>query len=425
MLKSILRLTINFGIKLTDGQKQAYDLAHEDGTKELVLCWSRQSGKSVLAEILLIEYLYKPNTTNVYISPTYQLGRKIHKEIIRLLTPTGIISKSNSSTLTIDTVLGSSLQFFTAQSPQAIRGTTCNGILICDEAAYYPRVLPNGEDIWANVIYPITKARHPLKVLISTPMGKSGFFWEHYCQGLSGNEDGIKSIKRTIYDDSLVSNEEIEAIKRQLPELSFRQEFLCEFVDDALTFFRGFDKCVGDVIPTNRCWIGADMSADGSDATVVTTIYDNGAVKQDVISGNTENKCKEIARIIDGAQGLVAAQIEINGVGAPMYDIIRKYCRRRNHLRPFTTTNASKEEIVSDLAVAIEGGKITFDDKGLYKELSTFVVKVSKSAKLTFAASGNNHDDRVMSLAIAYNTMQKHKLPASLAFTPSSLNIIR
>jgi len=425
--KSVLILEVTFDIKLTDGQKQAYAAAHDPATKKLVLAYSRQSGKSVLAEILLMESLFRPNVTSVYISPTYQLGRKVFREILKMLQPTGLVKRSNSANLTIDTVLESQLLFFTVQSPNSIRGVTCSGILVMDECAYYPRRLPNGEEIYSNVIFPITKAHNPLVVMISTPRGKSGFFYEMFVKGLTDNEDGIKSIKRTIYDDSLVSPEQIETIKRQLPELSFRQEFLCEFVDDAITFFRGFDRCFGDVITTNRSWIGVDLSADGTDATVVTTMYDNGCATQEVIAGNTETKCKEIARLIDTASGLVAAQIEINGIGAPMYDIIRKYCKRKNHIRPFTTSNASKEDIISDLAVAIEGGKITFDkrNKGLYQELSTFVVKVSKTAKLTFGAIEGMHDDRVMSLAIAYNTMRKNKLPASLAFTPSQLNIIR
>ena len=54
-------MKVNFKIKLTNGQEEAYRLAHEKDTKQLVLVWSRQSGKSVFAEIMLIENLLKKN----------------------------------------------------------------------------------------------------------------------------------------------------------------------------------------------------------------------------------------------------------------------------------------------------------------------------------------------------------------------------
>jgi len=193
-------MKVNFKIKLTNGQQEAYKLAHEKDTKQLVLVWSRQSGKSVFAEIMLIENLLKKNKFSAYISPTFQLGRKVYKEIVNLLDGKGIIKKANSSTLTIETITNSTLQFYSVESYTAIRGTTVNGVLICDEAAYYPDILPNGENIWGNVIMPITKARQPLTILISTPCGKQGFFYDFYLRALNG-EDGIKYLERTKYDD--------------------------------------------------------------------------------------------------------------------------------------------------------------------------------------------------------------------------------
>ena len=123
-------MEVQFNIKLTEGQKQAYDLLHRDDIQYLVLRWSRQCGKTILCECLLMEYLFKPNTFNVYISPTFQLGRKVYAEIIKMLEPTGIIKKANSSTLTIETTYNSTLQFFSIDGYVGIRGTTCDLSLI-------------------------------------------------------------------------------------------------------------------------------------------------------------------------------------------------------------------------------------------------------------------------------------------------------
>ena len=78
-------MEVRFDIKMTEGQKSAWKLCHDKKNKIVVLCYSRQCGKSVLCEILLCEYLFKKNTFNAYISPTFQLGRKVYNEIMQLL----------------------------------------------------------------------------------------------------------------------------------------------------------------------------------------------------------------------------------------------------------------------------------------------------------------------------------------------------
>lgn len=394
-------MKVNFKIKLTNGQEEAYRLAHEKDTKQLVLVWSRQSGKSVFAEIMLIENLLKKNKFSAYISPTFQLGRKVYKEIVNLLDGKGIIKKANSSTLTIETITNSTLQFYSVESYTAIRGTTVNGVLICDEAAYYPDVLPNGENIWGNVIMPITKARQPLTILISTPCGKQGFFYDFYLRALNG-EDGIKYLERTIYDDNLVDKEQIEEIKRSIPPKAFEQEFMCKFLDSSLTFFQGFENCFVKDMQYNgtKEWVGVDLSGDGTDETIVTKVNDNNQVIQYKIEGTLDQKYRKIADIINQTNP-VASYIENNGLGAPMINEIKKLVKRKSNIYEWNTSNSSKEEIISYLAVKVANKELYFNDSELYSQFGTFICKISKTKKLTFAAQEGKKDDRVMSLAIA------------------------
>lgn len=402
-------MKVNFKIKLTNGQEEAYKLAHEKDTKQLVLVWSRQSGKSVFAEIMLIENLLKKNKFSAYISPTFQLGRKVYKEIVNLLDGKGIIKKANSSTLTIETITNSTLQFYSVESYTAIRGTTVNGVLICDEAAYYPDVLPNGENIWGNVIMPITKARQPLTIFISTPCGKQGFFYDFYLRALNG-EDGIKYLERTIYDDNLVDKEQIEEIKRSIPPKAFEQEFMCKFLDSSLTFFQGFENCFVKDMQYNgtKEWIGVDLSGDGTDETIVTKVNDNNQVIQYKIEGTLDQKYRKIADIINQTNP-VASYIENNGLGAPMINEIKKLVKRKSNIYEWNTSNSSKEEIISYLAVKVANKELYFNDSELYSQFGTFICKISKTKKLTFAAQEGKKDDRVMSLAIALRCMEDFK----------------
>lgn len=402
-------MKVKFNLKLTDGQREAYNLAHDKDTDKLVLVWSRQSGKSVFAEIILLEYLFRPKTYNAYISPTFQLGRKVYKEIVHLLEGKGIIKTSNSSTLTIETIYGSTLQFFSVESPTAIRGTTVTGVLICDEAAYYPDVLPNGENIWGNVLMPITKARKPLTIFISTPCGKQGFFYDFYLRAMKG-EKGIKCMLRTIYDDSLATEEQIEEIRNSIPELAFNQEFLCRFLDSSLTFFTGFEECYNENLAYNNTkeWIGIDLSGYGEDETILTKVDEEGNIIQHKITGTLDQKYIKISRLIDDSNA-VAVYIENNGLGMPMIEQIKKLSKKKNIIYEWETTNKSKEEIITDLAMDIANHDISYDDKELFSQFGTFICKITKTKKLTFGAKEGYHDDRIMSLAIALKCRKERK----------------
>ena len=362
------------------------------------------SGKTVLAEIMLIEYLCKQYTFNAYISPTYSQGRKVYKELVDLLEPTGIIKKANATTLTIETIYKSTFQAFSMDSPNSIRGYTVSGILVMDECSFFPDTLTDGSDPWSSVVMPITKARKPKVLAISTPKGKRGFWYNMHLKAIEG-EKGYREIEATIFDDSLVSDEEIEEIKKSVSPLAFKEEFLVEFLDSSLTFFIGFENCFTDYTFNERekCWIGVDLSSTGEDATVVTLVNESMQVKQHIIEGNLDVKYNKIANIINKTPNLVAAYLENNGVGAPMIDQIRKLVHHKNKLYDWTTTNSTKEEIVSDLAVKIANKEIKFnnEDGGLFAELGSFIVKYTKTGRMQFEGANGSHDDRVLSLCMA------------------------
>ena len=395
-------MEVHFDISMTEGQKSAYELCHDKKNKTVVLCYSRQCGKSILAEILLCEYLFKPHRFNAYISPTFQLGRKVYKEMTELLESTGIIKKANATTLTIETIYSSTLQFFSAEAYTAIRGTTVSGILVIDEAAYIQDVLPNGEQFWGNVVMPITKARKPLTVLISTPCGKTGFFYEFYLRAMN-KEDGIVQLTRTIYDDSLVSEKEIEEIKKSIPPKAFLQEFECKFLDSSLTFFEGFENCFENFnYDTTKEWCGLDISANGQDETVLTRINSLNQIKIHKITGTLDQKYQKLAKLLNEIQP-VATYMENNGVGMPFINEVKKLVKRKSNIYEWTTTNSSKEEIISQLAVDIANKDIHFhkDDTELYSQFGTFISKISKTKKLIFGAQEGKHDDFIMATAIA------------------------
>lgn len=393
-------MRINFDINLTKKQQEAYNIIHQNDCRFLVARWSRQCGKTIFAEIMLIEYLCKPNTFNAYISPTFSQGKKVFAELTQLLEGTGIVKKSNAADLKIESIYGSTLKFFSMESPTSIRGNTVSGILVMDEAAFFPIQLSDGQDPYYNVIFPIIKARKPKVLVISTPNGRQGMYHDLYLKALNG-EKGYYQLTATIYDDDLITKEEIEELKKGYPPLAFKQEFEVEFLDNALTVFPNFENCFDGRFEKKKCWIGIDPSSVGEDNTIVSIINTDDTVRQYKIEGTLDQKYDKIARIIN-EYNPVATYIENNSIGEVMANEIKKKLLRKSNFYSFTTTNDSKKQYISMLAVDIANNAIHFeeDNKLLYSELSTFAFKLTKGGNITYAARDGFHDDTVTSLGV-------------------------
>lgn len=380
------------------------------------------SGKTVFAELMLIEYLCKPNTFNAYISPTFSQGRKVYKELIGLLEKTGFITKANASTLTIETIFKSTFQAFSMDSPNSIRGYTVNGLICLDEAAFFPVQLPDGSDPWYNVIFPIIKARKPKVLVISTPNGRQGMYYDLYMKAFNGVE-GYKQITATIYDDELISPEEIEKMKKGYPPLAWKSEFEVEFLDNALTVFPNFETCFDTNYEGGKCWAGLDPSSVGSDNTILTFINVKNQVKQYKIDDLTlDGKYDSIAKLLNEYNPQMT-YIEDNSIGVVMASEIKKKLNNKDNFKTFTTTNETKKQYISLLAVAIDNNDIHFekDNKLLYSELATFTYKLTKSGNITYAARDGFHDDTVTSLGIGLQC----KEDAETKYTKTLANIIR
>ena len=402
-------MQINFDISLSKSQQEVYDLVQDKKYKYITVVFSRQSGKTVLMLVLCIQWMFQKNMSIAYICRNFVLSKRLYKELIKIL-PKEIIKSANGTDLSIESIYGSTLNFYSAEQGASLRGQTFN-YMICDEFAFHKMEQPDGTHLWNDILSPTLKARGKKCIFVSTPLGKNNIFYEMYQRGLSDEFPKYASILKTIYDDGFITNDEIEEIKKSIPELSFQQEYLCEWIDDGLSFFQGFSECFDiDKVSNGKCWIGIDCSGDGTDSTVCSKINEKGEIELFEAVGTLDMKYRQIADYLN-RENPVAVYGEINGLGLPMLEEIKKLVRHKSKIYDWTTTNSSKEEIISDLAVSIANKDVHFlkDDMKTYNELGDFVVTVSKSRKLTFAARGSGHDDRVMATAIAHKCRQDFK----------------
>lgn len=394
---------IHFNIQLTNTQKEIYKLATDESFKYLTVVCSRQQGKSTVMMVLCTQWLLQKNIKIGYVCRTSLFAETGYSDLMRVL-PSSLIAKANATTKYVETIFGSSIRFFSAESGNSLRGQSFH-YLINDEFSYFGFEQTDGTDLWYHILSPTIKVKGRKCIFVSTPLGKNNRFYEMYLRGFDDKFPEYKSFLRTIYQDGLISPDEIEDIRKSIPELAWKQEYLCEFLDSALTFFSGFEKVFHPIKHSyQRTYIGVDLSGNGQDATILTKVNERDEVEQFEIRGGLDSKYKQISDIINNSTNLQIAYLENNGLGTPMINEIVKLVKDKAKIKEWSTTNSSKEQIMSNLAVRIAQNRISCNelDKGLFGEFGTFTASYTKSGHLQFGAISGKHDDRIMSLAIAF-----------------------
>ena len=387
-------MNVTFNIRLNKPQQDMLALIEKN--KFVFAAMSRQIGKSVLCKVLCTKWLLEPNKEIGYITPSLKLAKKFFNDLTGII-PESLLVKSNASDLILQSITGSTLYFYSAEQGNRIRGVTFD-YLVLDEAAFYKEDT-GANHIWYSILQPTIKVKGKKIVMVSTPNGQSGFWYDLIQKAIKGQK-GYAYIKRTIYDDSMCTD--IEEIKNSTPDLMFRQEFLCEFIAGANSFFTGYHNCYDDTMTFNwnqPLWAGIDWSSTGKDETIVTFINGLNQIIQYNIEGDLDSKYSQIASILN-KYSLKGVYAEDNSIGSVMINELKKQMRQKNVLKPFTTTNDSKTEIVTELALSLEKEELTYNDLQLDRQLGAFGYSVSKTKKLTFEGKGE-HDDRCISLALA------------------------
>jgi hypothetical protein len=208
------------------------DLLRSDA-KQLVLNCSRQSGKSTVCAVLgLHTAIYQENALVLLLSPSLrqsqELFRKVKDIFIALHSPhTPQISEE--SNLRLELSNGSRIIALPG-SEQTIRGFSNVALLIVDEAA-------TCEDALFFAIKPMLAISGGRIILLSTPRGRRGFFFDVWSEGGA-------DWNRTLIDAHQcprISPEWLEREKLAMPSFWFRQEFLCEFCETLDSVF-SFDE---------------------------------------------------------------------------------------------------------------------------------------------------------------------------------------
>ena len=194
--------------------------------KRMLLNCSRQWGKStVTAAKAVHRALEFPEKLIVAMSPSARQTGELMRKIEGFLRHCGVrIKGDGSNEMSILLPNGSRIVGLPG-GEGTIRGFSSVNLLIVDEAARVP-------DESYRAARPMLAVANGDLLLLSTPYGKRGFFYEEWV----GESDWLR-IQVRAEDCPRIPPEFLADERRSLGDLWFRQEYRCEFIDNETQLF--------------------------------------------------------------------------------------------------------------------------------------------------------------------------------------------
>ena len=192
-----------------------------------VISAGRRFGKTILAARKHTELTVK-QLRSWWVAPTYQIaeiGWRAISVIARRIDTAKIYRGDK-----IVEIGNGFVQVRSADSEGGLRGEGLDYMTL-DEAAH----IRNLKDVWEQELRPSLADRQGGAMFISTPKGYN-YFYELYKQ--AEIDPAWKSWQVPSWDNPYLAAAEIEAARKSLPSLVFRQEFGAEFVQLAGAMFR-------------------------------------------------------------------------------------------------------------------------------------------------------------------------------------------
>jgi hypothetical protein len=379
-------------------QKEIHNSIINESYKYYILNIGRQFGKTMLGINQMLYWAINHKGCNIaWVTPIYKQSKKVFDEMEKVTKSSGLF-EYNRSDLTISG-FNSQIQFFSGERPDNIRGNTFD-YLIVDEMAF------TRPELWSEVLSATVLVKGKKVIFISTPKGKNHF----YQLSLQPNYDNrYKYFHYSSYDNPMIDAEDLEERKRSLPKHIFEQEYLAKFIDNASGLFKNVDSCIIESAErTQKLFGGLDIGR-ADDYTVLTILNKN---YQMVYVQRWRQQ--EWSKIIDEVATKIREYnaeifVEVNNQGDVFFEMLQN--KVYNNIQPYVTTTATKPIMIEDLAVHFENKDIgILNENWLIDELNAFTyIYNEKTRRVQYGAPQGVHDDGVMSLALAVQSIKKNQ----------------
>jgi len=363
-----------------------------------VVAAGRRFGKTLLGSALCIAVAARGGRA-WWTAPSYKMAA-VGWRGIRQLAAQIPLTQIRKVGMLVTLPSGGTVQVRSADDPQSLRG---EGLDFCvlDECAFMR------EEAWQEALRPALSDRQGGAMFISTPKGRN-WFWRLWQRGQDEHEPDWASWQRPTSENPYIAASEIAAARHDLPERIFAQEYEAQFLEDAGSVFRGVMAAATaqEQEPQGgRSYVmGVDWGKH-NDFTVISVMDSESHAMVTLDRFNQIDYAVQRRRLMALAERYRPDAIiaETNAMGEP---IIEQLQRDGLPVRGFTTTQASKLEMIESLALAFERGDITIlNDPTLVGELQAYEMERLPSGRVRYNAPQGMHDDCVMSLALAWQAI--------------------
>ena len=184
-----------------------------------VIAAGRRFGKSRLAAwILLLKALESDSKDVFYIGPTFQQSKDIMWNMLKELGG-DLIQDTYENTARITLTNGRRIYLKGSDRPDTLRGVGLAYVVMDEYASMRP-------DVWEMIIRPTLADVRGGAMFIGTPAGKNHFY-DLYMEAKHDDDWEVFSYNST--DNPYIPEDEIEAARKSMSSMAFRQEFEASF----------------------------------------------------------------------------------------------------------------------------------------------------------------------------------------------------
>jgi hypothetical protein len=381
-----------------ENQQLIHHSINNEPYKYYSLAIGRQFGKSLLAINQILFWFFNVRYCRIgWVSPIYKQCKKVFTEIDTAFANNQFVFKEKNKTdLTLKSHNNATIQFFSAERYDNIRGETFD-FLVVDEFAFID------SEAWTEVLRATVLVRGKKVLLISTPKGKNHF---HTIFNLCGSNPQYKSFSMTSYDNPLILKSEIDDARITLPEHVFKQEYLAEFIDGGTGLFLNVETIISSE-KTNRMYAGLDIGR--ADDYTVLSVFNEKGEQYYCERWNKQTWAQIVDKVVSRINEFGCyTLVEVNGVGDPIFEQLKNKINNNNLIQPFVTSSKSKQDIIEQLVVANQNKEVKFlECEWLLKEIDLFTYEYNpKTKSVKYSAPSGFHDDGVMATAIGYHSLK-------------------
>jgi len=345
-----------------------------------------------------------------WVSPWFQRARAsfdVFKQLLAPLAESGEVKVSEGVLRIRHIPSGGSIDFYSADNPQAIYGANHHRVVI-DEASRCP------SEIWPAALTTISASDGKIRCAFNLELGSKNWAIRNLLrvQAMSPEERQRASEDFLTFPtggDGLVDAGLIEILRSQMPEPLWAALYAAQIPQSDVSLFRNLDKIFTGVelaspLEGHEYVAGVDL-ARKMDWSVVSIIdCESGAVvasdRFHQISWSLQ--CERVAALCRHFRcGKV--YVDCTGVGDP---VAEQLATLGVEVEPFVFTTPSRKALLEALVVACDNSAISLPATEKFQnyrhELESFEY-VLDGQSVKYAAPSNMHDDCVMSLALAFH----------------------